>query len=118
MLTSYAINHPLQIFFTQQMVHWQTDDSVGHFVGIRKIIRCGTLQSPIGGELADKRIEIATAPNVTLAHLEIEFVTAHAIFLSIDEDGEVAVVVDDTGHVMKKVIPSISFNASRYLTAT
>lgn len=82
------------------MVHGQADDTVGHLVGLRQVLACGTGQTAIGAEVGDERIEVAAAKDVLRLHLEIEFVTGHAILLGINEDGEVGVVVTHTGHIV------------------
>jgi hypothetical protein len=34
-------------------------------------------------------------------HLEVEVISAHVVLVRIDEDGEVTVIVTDTGHILE-----------------
>ena len=85
------------------MVHWQTDDFFCHLGGNREVLFCRTGQAPVGGEVADEGIEVASAKDSLLLHLEVELVSRHAVFLGIDEDGEVTVVVLHAGHVVPEL---------------
>ena len=84
------------------MMHRQANHAVGHLMCLRQILFGGTRQSPIDAELANQRIEIPSSQNAVLFHLEIQLIARHPVFLSIDEDGEVGVVVADAGHVVKE----------------
>lgn len=84
------------------MMHGQADDLVSNLGGDGQVIRRSTGEATIGGELADKRVEIPAAEDPLIAHLEIELIAGHAIFRGINEDGEVAIVMADTGHIVKE----------------
>ena len=84
------------------MVHRQTNHTIRHLMRIRQFLWCSTLQTTIGGELADQWIEVATTQDIRSLHLGIEFVTSHAVFLRIHEDREVAVVVFHARHIVKE----------------
>lgn len=83
-------------------MHRQTDDRIRHLVRIGQIIRAGTLQSAIGREFADQRIEVSAPQDILRFHLEVELVACHAVLLCINEDGEIAVVVLHPRHVIHK----------------
>ncbi len=85
------------------VVDGEADDGVGHAGGVGEVLAGGAGQATIGGEVADERIEVTAGKDAVLTQLEVEFVARHAIFLGIDEDGEVAVVVAHTGHVVPEV---------------
>ena len=88
------------VFIRQRMVHGQTDDFVGHLCGNGKVLLGGAGQAAVGAEIAYQRIEIAAPKDALLLHLEIEIVAGHAILGGIDEDGEVAVVMENAGQVV------------------
>ena len=81
------------------MMHWQTNDAVGHFVCNRQVLLGCTGQTAVGGEFTDEGIEIPPSQYTLLLHLEIEIIAAHAKFLLIHEDGEVTVVVAYAGDI-------------------
>ena len=85
------------------MVHGQADDLFCYLSSNREIFFCCAGQAAIGGEVADERIEVTAGEDAVLTQLEVEFVARHAIFPGIDEDGEVAVVMAHTGHVVPEV---------------
>lgn len=85
------------------MVHWQANYFIRHLSSYWQIFRPCTIQSFVCAELADEGIEIAAAKNALLAHLVVELVTGHAVFLGIDKDGEVAVVMAHTGEVVPEL---------------
>lgn len=84
------------------MVHWKAYHLVGHLCCHRQILWGGTGETAIGAEGADEGIEIATAPDALLLHLEIEFIAGHAVFLGINENGEIAIVMAHTGHIVEE----------------
>ena len=93
-------DHPLHVFFGEGMVHGEADDGVCHAVGVGQVFLAGGGESAVGGELADERVEIASAEDFLAAHLEVELVAGDAVLLGVDEDGEVAVVMAHAGHVV------------------
>ena len=84
------------------MMHWQTKDAICHLMGIRKIGRICALQASVSGELADERIEVASAKDVGFLHLRIKGIATHAEGFLIDEEGEGRVVVLYSWHVVKE----------------
>lgn len=84
------------------MVHRQTNHLVGHTSGYRQILRACAVESAIGAEIADQWVEIPATQDALLPHFEIELVASHAVFLGVDKDGEIAVIVLDTGEVVPK----------------
>ena len=54
-----------------------------------QVLRLRTLKSTVGRKFADERVEVAAAEYALLFHLEVKLVTGHAVFLCVDEDGEV-----------------------------
>ena len=84
------------------MVHWQAKDTICHLMSIRKIGRICALQASVSGELADKRIEVASAKDVGFLHLRIKGIATHAEGFLIDKDGEVTVVMPYSRHVIEE----------------
>ena len=84
-------------------MHGQADDGIGHAGGIGQVLTRGTGYALVGGESADERIEVAARQDTLLAHLEVKLIARHAILAGINKDGEIAVVVAHTGHVVPKV---------------
>ena len=84
------------------MVHRQADNFIGYLGCHRQILWCCRGQSTIGAEGADEREEVATAQHVFFFHLEVELVAGLAIFLCIDEDGEIAVVMTHSRHIVEE----------------
>ena len=97
-----APHDSFNIFIRQCVVHRQTDDFVGHLRGDGEVLGGSTGQAAVGTEGADEGIEIAAAPNALLLHLEIELVASHTVFLGIDENREVTVVMADAGHIIEE----------------
>ena len=82
----------MYVFICQCVMHRQADDTVCHLVGNGEILRTGTLQPTVGGELADEGIEVAAPMNTLLFHLEIELIARHAIFLGIYKNREIGII--------------------------
>ncbi len=82
------------------MVDGQADDRVGHARGVGQVLAGCAGQAAVGGEVADERIEVAAGEDAVLAQQVVELVTRAAVALSVDKDGEVAVVVAHAGHIV------------------
>ena len=85
------------------MMHGQTDNFVSHLRGNGKVLFRCTGQTSISGEVADEGVEVASAEDALLAHLEVQFVSGHAVAVGVDEDGEVGVVVLHIGEVVPEL---------------
>ena len=83
-------------------MHRQANDLVSHLSGDWKILWSCAWQAPIGTECANQRIEIATAKNALLFHLEIEFIAGYSVLLGINKDREITIVVTYTRHIVKE----------------
>ena len=81
-------------------MHGQADDLFGHFCCHWQILAAGAGKAAVGREGADERVEVTTAQDAVVAKFEVELVARHAVLLGINKDGEVAVVVAHTGHVV------------------
>lgn len=84
-------------------MHGQADDGVGHAGGVGEVLACSAGQALIGGEGADERVEVAAGKDALFAHLEVELIACHAVLFCIHKDGEVAVVVTHTWHIVPEV---------------
>ena len=71
------------------MVHRKANYTIRHFVRLGQILGPCALKSAVSGELADERIEVAAAEYALVFHLEVKLVARHAVFLRVNEDGEV-----------------------------
>ena len=96
-------DNAVDIGVAECVVHGKADDAVSHAVGNRKVVGTGTVETTVGAELADEGVEISAAIDALLPHAEIELVTRLTIFLLMNEDGKIAVVVAHTGKVIPKI---------------
>ena len=83
-------------------MHGQTDDLIGYLVGHGQVLGGCAWQAAIGAESTDEREEISASQHILFSHLKIKLVTGLAIFLCIDEDGEITIVVAHTRHIVEE----------------
>ena len=103
MLLDNQVDYALLVGIGEFVVDGEAEDGVGHAGGVGEILAGGAGQAAVGGEVADEGIEVAAGEDALSAQLVEEFVARHAVVLSINEDGEVAVVVAHAGHVVPEV---------------
>lgn len=92
----------VEVFIGELVVHGEAEDGVGYAVGNGQVLFGGGGEAAVGGELADEGIEVAAGEDPLGFHLFVELVAGLAEFLSVDEDGEVGVVVAHAGHVVEE----------------
>ena len=94
------VEDALDVSQGEQVVDGQADNRVGHARGIGQVLTGCAGQAAVGREVADERIEVAAGEDAVLAQQVVELVTRAAIALSVDKDGEVAVVVAHAWHIV------------------
>ena len=82
-------NDAVYIAFAESVVHGKAYDAICHTVGNGEVVGAGTVETAVGTELADERVEIAAGIDALLAHAVIELVACLSIFLLVNEDGEI-----------------------------
>ena len=97
----YNVNRPLNLLIRQQMVHGQADDLLGYPVGHRQVLRPCGVESAVGRERADERVEVSASEDVVLLHFPVEVVAGQAVLFGVHEYREVGVVVPHARHVLE-----------------
>lgn len=92
----------MNIRFRECMMHREADYGVCHAVSIGEIFFRRPGHLAIGAEFGDEGIEVAAPQDSVVFHFLIELIAGQAVFLSIDKDGEVAVVVSYSRHVVEE----------------
>ena len=83
------------------MVHGQADDLLGYPVGHGQVLRPCGVETPVGRERADERVEVSATEDVALLHFSVEVVAGHAVLFGVHEYREVGVVVPHARHVLE-----------------
>lgn len=91
----------LLIFFREVGEHREAEDFLRDFGGDREIIRRGAQEAAVGREIAAERIEIPARHDIVRFELVIQLVARHAVFLCVDADREIRIVVLDAGDIVQ-----------------
>ena len=81
-------------------MHRQANHTICHLMCLWQILFACTGQSSVGREFADEWVEVSSAQYVLFFHLEIQFIACHTVFLCINENREIAVVMLYAWHVV------------------